>query len=112
MKEIREQGHKVILDWTVLLMIKPYEENTTTAGEYAVSQIQGIIDADVYIVLAYVDGMGVFVELGAALAIAQLHGKLKIFALAETIPPAMFHYHPLITWVKSLDEVLEQVVVS
>ncbi len=32
-----------------------------------------------------------FAELGAALGVAQLHGKLKIYSFSNSIPPAIFH---------------------
>ncbi len=108
MEKIRHLGHEVPFNWPVLPMVKPYCKNSVKAGDFTESSIQGIIDANVYVLFAHEDGTGVFAELGAALAIAQLHGKLKIYAVAETITPAMFHYHPLITWVKSLDEVLAE----
>ena len=81
-----------------------YAENTEKAGEFAQAAIAGIILADVYIVFAYEDGTGVFSEL----AVAQLHGKLKIYAIAATIPPAMFHYHPLIRWVPNPETIFAE----
>ena len=89
-------------------MVKPYAENTEKAGEFAQAAIAGIILADVYIVFAHEDGTGVFSELGAALAVAQLHGKLKVYAIAATIPPAMFHYHPLIRWVPNPETIFAE----
>lgn len=58
MNVLRENGHQITEDWTVLPMIKPYGENQKQAGEFAVSQINGISESDVYIVLAHHDGTG------------------------------------------------------
>lgn len=101
-------GHEVAFRWTDLPMIKPYLENQEQAGEYAVNQIGGIIESDVFILFAHKDGTGVFTEFGAALALAQLHGKPAIYAIGdETVQAAaMFHYHPLIRWRTNLGEVL------
>lgn len=99
-ERIVKMGHEITLNWTVFPMIKPYADNPKKAGEFAQAQISGIIEAEVYILFAHEDGTGVFTELGTALAIAQMFGKLRIFAIASDIPEAMFHYHPLITWVK------------
>ena len=104
---VKEKGHEVTFDWPALLMVKPYEDNQEKAAEFAQFGIQGIIDSDIYILLAHPDGTGVFTELGAALALAQLQGKLKIYAVAREIPPVMFHYHPSIHWVPSVEEVFE-----
>lgn len=101
-------GHEVAFRWTDLPMIKPYLENQEQAGEYAVNQIGGIIESDVFILFAHKDGTGVFTEFGAALALDQLHGKPAIYAIGdETVQAAaMFHYHPLIRWRTNLGEVL------
>lgn len=105
---LRDKGHEITHDWTVLPMIKPYSENQDKAGEFATMQIQGIIEAEVYVMLAHHDGTGLFTELGAALALAQLHGKLRIYGVSRGISEAMFHYHPAIIWKETIDEVLEE----
>jgi nucleoside 2-deoxyribosyltransferase len=102
---LSERGYEVTFDRPALPMVKPYEENQAKAANFAKDAIQGIIDADVYILLAHHDGTGVFTELGAALALNQLHGKPEIFAVAREIPPVMFRYHSLIHWVKDIEEV-------
>lgn len=105
---LRENGHEITHDWTVLPMVKPYSENVITAGEYASAQIKGVAEAEVYIFLAHNDGTGLFAELGSALTIAQLHGKLRIYGVSRETPEAMFHYHPAIVWKDSIEEVLEE----
>lgn len=107
---VRSAGHQISHDWTVLPMVKPYSENQDRAGEYAKQQIQGIIDADACIFLAHHDGTGLFAELGAALAVWQLQGKLLIYAVSREIPEAMFHYHPAIVWKESVEEVLAELL--
>lgn len=99
-------GHGVTLNWPVLPMVKPIADNPVKSGEFASSAIDAIIAADIYVLFAHEDGGGVFTELGAALAVSQSLGKLRLFAIAESVLLATFHYHPLITWVKSLDDVL------
>lgn len=108
---IEAAGHTVALRWTDLPMIKPYADNQTKAGEFAMNQVEGIIESDVFVLIAHNDGTGVFTEFGAALALAQLHGKPTIYAIGdETVQAAaMFHYHPLIQWRVSLDEVLSEI---
>jgi len=103
---LRGAGHEITHDWTTLPMVKPYQDNADQAGEYAVLQIRGIAEADVYIILAHEDGTGLFAELGAALALAQFHGKPSIYAVAPVIPAAIFHYHPAIRWFTSVEEVM------
>lgn len=95
-KLLQDAGHEITHDWTVLPMIKAYHDSTDRASEYAVLQIKGIAEADVHIVLAHEDVTGLFAEIGAALALAQFHGKPRIYGITTTIPDAMFHYHPAI----------------
>jgi hypothetical protein len=103
---LRDHGHEITHDWTVLPMVKPYHEHTVEAGKYAELQLSGIAAADVCIFLAHYDGTGLFAELGAALMHFQKHAKPKIYAVANEIPEAMFHYHPAIHWKKDIEAVL------
>ncbi len=102
---IIEKGHQVTFDWPPLPMVKPYQDNLDKAAIFATAAIAGIIETDVYILLAHFDGTGVFTELGAALALAQFHGKPLVYAVAKEVPPAMFHYHPAIVWKETIEEV-------
>lgn len=106
---IEKGGHKVTLRWTDLPMIKPYAENPEKAAQYATQQVQGVLDSDVYVLFAHEDGTGVFTEFGAALARAQETGALRIFAIGDEYVKgkAMFHFHPAVQWVSSLEEVFE-----
>jgi len=112
--QIEAMGNEVAFRWTDLPMIKPYSENQEQAGKNAQNQIGGIIASDVFILFAHHDGTGVFAEFGAALALAELHGKPTIYAIGDeaTKAAAMFHYHPLIKWHSSLEDVLEAVANS
>ncbi len=108
---IKAAGHEVTFEWTTLPMAKPYSENQERASEYAVKGIQGVVDADVYILFAHEDGNGVFTEFGAALATKAIKGKPEVYAIGEEVKSvAMFNYHPAIIWKNSLDEVLLEVI--
>ncbi len=106
---IKQNGHDVTFDWPPLPSVKPYREKSNLAAEFAESAVSEIINADIYIILAHDDGNGVFTELGAALATAEIGKKLIIYAVAREIPDAMFHYHPLIHWKQSVEEVFDEV---
>lgn len=108
---VEASGHEVTLRWTDLPMIKPYCDNAETAGQYSTQQIEGVCTADVYVLFAHNDGNGVFTEFGAALAALALQGRPRLFAIGdeETKSTAMFHYHPAIEWVDSIETVLQRV---
>ncbi len=106
-ERIKGAGHEVTFEWTTLPMAKPYEENQEKASEYAQMGIDGVIEADVYIIFVHKDGNGVYTEFGAALASQAIQGKPIIYAVGESEKrTAMFNYHPDIVWKDSLDEVL------
>lgn len=107
-KEIKERGHEISFEWTALPMAKPYAENQERAAEYAVGSIQGVVDADVYIIFTHKDGNGVFTEFGAALAANAIKGSPRIFAIGGEKDAAMFHYHPAIVWRDSVEQVLDE----
>lgn len=91
-------------------MAKPYGEHPDLARDYSKSSIQGIIDADVYILFAHTDGNGVFTEFGAALAMLQARGKPTIYVIGDESlrSSAMFHYHPSIQWRSSIEDVFSE----
>ncbi len=110
---IKSMGHQIVFEWTDLPMIKPYAEHQIQAAEYSTQGIQGVVEADVYILLADREGNGVFTELGAALASHAIKNTPRIFAVNEANQYAsMFHYHPSISWKKNLEEVFTDLALS
>jgi hypothetical protein len=106
-KEIKERGHEITFEWSALPMAKPFSENQAKATEYAMKGIQGVIDADVYIIFVHKDGNGVFTEFGAALASNAIKGTPLIFAIGDE-KEAMFYYHPALKWRTSVADVLDE----
>lgn len=103
---IKSKGHSVTFGWTTLPMVKPYDENISKAAEFAVNGITGVTEADYYIIFSHEDGNGVFTEFGAALASNTINGSPKIYAIGKANRwAAMFHYHPVIEWSDTLEEV-------
>jgi hypothetical protein len=94
---LEQAGHEVTFDWTKHAPNKPFKDFPQEAGETADYDLQGVLQAGVYILLAHADGTGVFAELGAALASHALTGSPRLYAVAEEVPNTMFHYHPAIT---------------
>ena len=107
-RSIIEKGHEITFEWTKLPMAKPFAQNEHRATEYATSGVQGVVDADIYIIFADKDGNGVFTELGAALASNTIQGTPLVFAIGNMKNAAMFHYHPCIEWRDSVEQVLDE----
>ena len=108
--QIKELGHTVTFQWTDLPMVKPYGEHEQEAAEFAAAGIQGVVDADVYIIFVHKDGNGVFTEFGAALAANVINSSPIIYAVGADKSPAMFNYHPVIKWRKDIETVFDEIV--
>ncbi|NBD73459.1 hypothetical protein GVX82_00240 [Patescibacteria group bacterium] len=109
-ERVKAAGHEVTFEWTTLPMVKPYHHNQEQAAEYAKRGIDGVVEADVYLLFAHEDGNGVYTELGAALASNAIQGTPEIYAIGEEAKwAAMFNYHPAIKWRGSAEEVLLEV---
>lgn len=105
-ERIKVAGHEIPFEWTTLPMVKPYAENSTKAAEYAELSIKGMVASDVHILLASPDGLGVYTELGSALASQALQGKPRIVAVGkEKSVTAMFAHHPAIEWFDSIEDI-------
>lgn len=106
--EVKKRGHEATFEWTTLPMAKPYSENQERAKEYATLGIQGVVDADVYIIFAHGDGNGVFTEFGAALATNAIKNSPRIFAIGSQSEHCMFNYHPAVEWQDNLQGVFSE----
>jgi hypothetical protein len=108
-------GHEITHDWTksdVLLGTAGSKlNNLHESGLRAKNDIQGVIDADVYVLCSSNKdvGKGMYVELGAALALAQSYRtELKIFVLGRMNHLSVFYLHPLVCHVKDYDELVKE----
>ena len=77
-------GIAITHDWTTTdYLEKPYSLNPEEAGKRAASDIQGVRDADIYILMTNnkTQGKGMYVELGAALVLALSQGRPEILII-------------------------------
>src|SRR4051794_32283188 len=79
--QLRAAGLRIAHDWTQTDAIGDKLANRAESGRRAKADIDGVIDADIYILMSDNSrvGKGMYVELGAALARRQLTGKPEIF---------------------------------
>lgn len=104
MTALEQNGHVVTFDWTTLPHLRPYADHTAEAREAAIQELQGVLAAEVLVVLADERGVGMYVELGAALALGK-----PVVAISEGESRTMFMHHPLVRCVRTLDDVLPAV---
>lgn len=108
--QLEAAGHQITHDWTRTdNMPKPYSLAPAEAGLRASKDIQGVLDADVYILMSdnRDSGKGMYVELGAALALATSQAKpIELYVVGPMNHESIFYYHPLVTHVETVEEVL------
>jgi hypothetical protein len=88
-KELRSLGHEITFDWTTIDHLRPYETNAEASTDAAELEIEGVRSAEVLVLVAHARGVGMYVELGAALALGK-----PVLALVSGEAPTMFLFHP------------------
>lgn len=101
MRELEALGHTITFDWTTIDHLRPYEDNAQASARAAELEIDGVKAADVLVLVSHERGVGMFVELGAALALDK-----PVIVLAEPPARTMFFFHPLVQWVGTKDAVI------
>jgi len=109
-EKLRKNGHEITVYWTRTQAKKPYGKNSETAKKYSERDINGVKNADVFILLTTeVPGKGRFIELGAAMILNLLSGKPKIFAIGGYNTESIFFFHPVVNRVDSIEDVIQEI---
>lgn len=106
---LEERGHTVTHDWTRTDGIGDKLKNSKEAGLRAAKDITGVVNADLYILVSnnQKSGKGMYVELGAALALNEKYGKPKIFVVGKRNHLSIFYLHPAVQHSETIEDVLE-----
>lgn len=107
-KKLIEMGHEITEDWTKHKSIKPYIKNQKMASKYAVEDINGVLDADVFILLCDEGGTGMFVEMGTAITMNLISKKTKVYVVGKYNDRSIFFFHPSVIRKDTIEEVLEE----
>jgi hypothetical protein len=95
---LRECGHTITHDWTLTdSMPASYSDSPSEAALRAQKDIEGVLAADAYLIIAdnQVAGKGMYVELGTALALASARGQgFPILLVGPMRHESIFYYHP------------------
>jgi hypothetical protein len=104
-----KKGHEISADWTWHKNIKPYDKNQKTAKQYAIEDMNGVVDSDVFILLtSEFPGAGSSGELGAAIMSNIKLGKPKIYVVGKDIGNNFFYFHPSVRRRENIDQVLTE----
>lgn len=101
MSILSQAGHEISFDWTTIPHLKPYDENREASRRAALLESQGLLESDALVLLAHDKGVGMYVELGMAIA----SGK-PIYVVGSQNSRTMFLYHPLVRRVNSVSSLL------
>ncbi len=115
MDRVEKAGHEVTHDWTnVDVFLGGTQDklnNPEESGLRAAKDIQGVVDSDIYVLSSDNEsvGKGMYVELGAALALQNALGKPKVYVVGQLNHLSVFYLHPAVTRVGSIEDVLEEI---
>jgi len=101
MNMLSQAGHEISFDWTTIPHLKPYDENSEASQQAALLESRGVLESDALVLLAHDKGVGMYVELGMAIA----SGK-PIYVVGTGSSRTMFIYHPLVRRVGTISNLL------
>lgn len=111
--KVKKAGHTITHDWTATdTFLGSAQDKLSNLGESQVrakNDIDGVINCDVYVLSSDNQnvGKGMYVELGAAIALSETTGTPKIYVIGELNHLSLFYLHPSVTLKKNIQEVLE-----
>lgn len=117
--KLKEKGHEVHTDWTLHEPFYPYSSNPALSAHHSAEDIDGAMGCDVFVLFAdeshnghtnsHNHGRGMFIELGAAIATFIENGRPKVFVIGPDNDKAIFHFHPCVTRLDTIEEVLDKI---
>lgn len=110
---LQDKGHEITADWTLHKNIKPYDQNYEIAKGYAIEDMDGVINCDVFVLITSENtGSGSAGELGAAILSNVKLGMPKIYVIGEHMGNNFFYFHPSVKRMKTIDDVLTDLQVK
>lgn len=103
MNALRDAGHQITFDWTSIGHLRPYDENILACREAAVRECNGVKEANVLVIIAHNEGVGMYVELGMAIGVG-----IPVRVVTSEESPSVFLHHPLVKKVNSIREVIAE----
>ena len=108
-KRLEKMGHSISYNWTTHQNIKPYTTNQEMACTYAQNEIDGIFNSDCFIYFSAEKGHTLLMEFGAALMLAKVTSKPKIYAIGEFNNESPWFFNPLVTRKNNIEEVYKEI---
>lgn len=111
---LAEAGFTITHDWTLTDLIVDKVAQRDEAGKRAYLDISGVVDADVYILMSgnQNPGKGMYVELGAALALQQTTGSPEVFVVGPLNHMSIFYLHPDVKHRTNIADVIRELILE
>jgi antitoxin component YwqK of YwqJK toxin-antitoxin module len=105
--QLKDLEFEISHDWSLQNSIKQYFENKKVAAEYTQDDIDGVLNADIFILISEKekDARGCNMEFGIALG--NINKYKEVIILNESHDDAMFFYHEKVKLVRNWENVLE-----
>ncbi|HET8988624.1 MAG TPA: nucleoside 2-deoxyribosyltransferase [Humibacillus sp.] len=106
-RAVVDAGHELTHDWTQgLELTSDYRSRVEGSAAIARTDLAAVMAADAVVVLASgaEPGRGLFVELGAALARAELGLLAHVVAVGEISHESVFYFHPRVHRVTTVEQ--------
>ena len=113
MKIVEDAGHQVTHDWTTTdAFLGGSQEKLNNLDESrsrAKKDIDGVLNCDVYVLCSDNKkvGKGMYVELGAAIALHETRGYPKLYVIGELNHLSLFYLHESVKRRRNIQEVLQ-----
>lgn len=102
---LERAGHEITLDWTTHKWLNGEDDDQKEVlyREYAVADVEGVMAADVFILLlGERKSAGAHIELGIALGAMK-----RIFLVGEIKDETLFYWHPRVEKVKETNSIVD-----
>lgn len=103
MNALRDAGHQITFDWTDIEHLRPYDENILACRELSVRESNGVKQADLLVIIAHNEGVGMYIELGIAIGLG-----IPVRVVTSEESQSLFFHHPLVKKVSTIEEVIAE----
>jgi hypothetical protein len=108
-RSLEDAGHSVTVDWTETDFVPVHmrDSNEDHIRAIAKRDFDGVLGCDAFVLLSEpAEGRSMYAELGMAIAHYAATGQPLVFVLGKENDQSVFHYHPAVRRVNSIDEIL------
>jgi hypothetical protein len=108
--KLRKYGHTITHDWTQTDPIGIKLKNKVESGNRAAKDITGVVESDIYVLVSNNKnpGKGMYVELGAALALNEVNNKPLVYTIGKLYNLSIFYLHPCVKHFETIEGLIEE----